>query len=338
VRQTMKKVLRFGCIGCGGMGTLHVRNSKFIPGFQVAAYADVEEAKAKKFLNDFGGEYATDRAEKIIEDRTLDGILLQIGPQWHPKLGIAAAQAGKHIFVEKPIAATLKEADEFIHAVRKNKVKALVGFCNRLAPMVRRAKQLCPNPHYSFCMCAGSIVSQACHNLDLAVHLFHEAKLLTVYASGGRFYNLDPGLPVDSFSAVLRFADGSTHTYLQHGNAANAVLRKYHFQLFDDAACVYLAKRFKEVHYCTGPDTVAHSQIFEGPDFNPGTAPTMEDCRGPFGYMGHYEELVALAEAIRSDTEPPLTLEQGREVLRVEKAILESAATGKVIDMAGWRL
>ena len=332
----MNKVLRFGCIGCGAMGSLHVRNSKFVPEFQVVAYADVDEAKAKKFLAEYGGEYATDRAEKIIEDRSLDGILLQTGPQWHPKIGMAAAEAGKHIFVEKPMAATLPEADEFVRAVRKNKVKALVGFCNRLAPAVKRAKGLCPNPRYSFCMCAGSIVAQACHNLDLAVHLFHNSKLQTVYASGGRFYNLDAGLPVDSFSAVLRFADGSTHTYLQHGNTVNALLRKYHFQLFGDEVCVYLAKRFKEVHYCTGPDTVAHSLAFDGPDFSPSTTPAMEDSRGPFGYMGHYEELAALAEAIRSDTEPPITLEQGRQVLRIEKAIMESAATGKVIDMANW--
>lgn len=176
---------------------------------------------------------------------------------------------------------TLEAADELVNEVRKAGVKCLVGFCNRLSPMVRRAKQLCPHPRYSFCMSAGSVAAQACHNIDLAVHLFHEAPLVTVYASGGSFYGVDPDPPIDSFSAVLRFADDSTSNLLQHGRAFNAVLRRYHFQLFGEDVCVYLAKRFKAIHYSTGPDKV----------------------------------------------------EQGREVLRTEKAIIESAVMGKVIHM-----
>jgi len=57
--------LRFGCIGCGGMGTFHVLNSKYVPGMEVVAYADVVKGKAEKFLSDFGGEYATEDPDKI---------------------------------------------------------------------------------------------------------------------------------------------------------------------------------------------------------------------------------------------------------------------------------
>jgi len=318
------------------MGRLHVRNSQYVPGMKVVAFADVEESKAKKFLEEFGGEYATTDPQKVITDTSLDGVLIQTGPRHHPELGIAAARAGKHIFVEKPLAETLEAADEFVAAVRKAGVKCLVGFCNRLSPTVKRAKTLCPHPHYSFCMCSGGVVAQACHNLDLAVHLFHESLLVSVYASGGSFYGTDPNLRADSFAAVLRFEDGSTHNYLQHGRAYNAVLRKYHYQLFGDNACVYLAQRFKEVHYCTGPDQVAHTLAFQGPDFSEEAAPA-EDVRGPFGYMGHYEELVALVESIRNDTKVPITVEQGREVLRIEQAIIESVVTGQIIDMRSWQ-
>ena len=48
--------------------------------------------------------------------------------------------------------------------------------------------------------------------------------------------------------------------------------------------------------------------------------------------MGHCDELVALCEAIRNDTKPPMTVEEGRHVLQVEKAILESVSTSQVID------
>jgi hypothetical protein len=48
--------------------------------------------------------------------------------------------------------------------------------------------------------------------------------------------------------------------------------------------------------------------------------------------MGHYDELAALCQAIRDDTDPPMTIEHGRHVLQVEKAIFEAIATGRVVD------
>ena len=93
-----RNILRFGCIGCGGMGRLHMSNSKFVPGMQVVAYADLEEAKATEFLDRFGGEYATSDPYRVITDDSLDAVLIQTGPESHPVLGIAAAQAGKQAY------------------------------------------------------------------------------------------------------------------------------------------------------------------------------------------------------------------------------------------------
>src|SRR4051812_24936916 len=78
------KTLRFGVIGCGGMGSLHVMNSKFVPGMQVVAYADVKRENADKFLKDFGGEYATTDIDRLIGDKSLDGVLIQTGEKHHP--------------------------------------------------------------------------------------------------------------------------------------------------------------------------------------------------------------------------------------------------------------
>jgi predicted dehydrogenase len=76
-----------------------------------------------------------------------------------------------------------------------------------------------------------------------------------------------------------------------------------------------------------------YATAFSGPDFSPtGQGEHFKDVRGPHGYTGHYDELVALCEAIRNDTEPPMTVEEGRHVLQVEKAIRESVQTGQVID------
>jgi len=251
----------------------------------------------------------------------------------HPRLVIGAAQAGKHIFCEKPIARTLQEGQQALEAVEKAGVKFVFGVCNRLAPLVRRAKRIVPDPVYSLCQCAETVTGQAVHNLDLAVNLFHESPLVKVYAQGHQVWNLDPHLPADSFAATLTFADGSVHCYLQHGASRNGTLRKYHYQLFGKDRCVYLAERFKKciVHNAAG--NVTQAMVFDGPDFGGEGA---DDVRGPFGYMGHYDELAHLCDCIRSNSQPEMTVRDAVYVLAVEKAILESITTGDPVDFTAF--
>jgi predicted dehydrogenase len=327
------KTLRFGVIGCGGMGGLHVMNAKNIPGMEVVAYADVRKEAAETFLKNYGGDYATNDADRLFGDKNIDGVLIQTGERFHPALGISAAKAGKHIFMEKPIAVTIEDALELESTVRKSKVKFLVGLCNRLAPAVKRAKQLLPRPWITYGQCSDSVSAQACHNLDLIVHLFHTAPLVSVYASGGSYYGLDAHLPADSFIATLRFGDGTQACYIQHGKAYNALMTKYSFQLFGKDRSVFLSRRFKDCHLSTNLKAPDFSNVFDGADFSPlNPAEHHKDVRGPHGYMGHYDELVALRDAILNDTEPPMTIEHGRHVLQVEKAIFESVTTGTLID------
>lgn len=318
-----KKDLRFGVIGCGNMGSgVHCPNMNAIFGARTVAYCDIVEGKAKELLEAYGGEYITTDANRIFSDKNIDGVLIQVGPAEHSKLVQAAAKLGKHIFVEKPIAIELSDALETVKVVEKSRVKFIFGTCNRLAPMVKIAKRMCPSPLYSYCQCTDSVTDQACHNIDLAVNLFHESSLEKVYASGGQFWNLDPHLPVDSFSALLTFSDGSTHTYLQHGKAYNPMLKKYHYQLFGKDCCIYLARRFKECHLMKTKDKVEQSWIFDGSDID----------RGPFGYMGHYDELQELVNCIRNGGNGTMTVRDAAYILAVEKAILKSIEDGEVIN------
>lgn len=320
--ESVEKKLRFGVIGCGLMAKLvHCPNMKAISGAETIAYCDIDQSKAAELRELFGGEYVTSSAEDLFADDSLDGVMIQIGPDHHPRLVQKAARAGKHIFVEKPIAIDLQDALKTKTVVEEADVKLMFGTCNRLAPNVKRAKQMCPNPVQTFCQCSDTITHQAVHNLDLAVNLFHEAPLLQVSASGKQVWGLDPHLPADSFSAILTFADQSVHTYIQHGEAYNPMLKKYHYQLFGRENCVYLAKRFKECHLMTNHKDVDKSWIFQGDDTD----------RGPQGYMGHYEELYELVQAIRTDGICTMSVRDAAYVLAVEKAILHSIETGETV-------
>lgn len=311
--------LKFGLIGCGGMANTHASNIKKIENAEVIAYCDIVKEKAEGFLSKFGGKYTTDNAQDIFDDTEIDGVFIVTSGHGNPaymhaELGIKAANAGKHMFIEKPISTTLEEADKLVEAVNEAGVKFQLGFCFEYSPTIKRAKKLMPHPAYSVCQCAATLRGQACHNIDLIVHKFHDAKLASVYASGEKYFNFDKHLPIDSFAAVLKFEDGSTSSYVQHGTM-NKKLNKFQFQLFGPEGCVFLGDRFRDVLWY------------------PARGEPAEPYRDEVMYMGHFQEVEDFTKCIIEDRQPINTVEQGRYVLALEKAIIESAVTGKVIKI-----
>jgi predicted dehydrogenase len=318
---TMVRTLKFGFIGCGGIANVHAANIKKIQNGEVVAWCDIVKEKANGFLSKFGGKYATDDAQDIFDDPEIDAVFILTSGHgdcayMHAELGIKAAEAGKHIFLEKPIASTLGEADKLVDAVNDAGVKFQLGFCFEYSPTIDRAKKLMPNPAYSVCQCAATLTGQACHNIDLIVHKIHDARLISVCASGGKYFGFDKHLPIDSFAAVFKFEDGSSSSYVQHGTM-NHKLNKFQFQLFGPEGCVFLADRFRDVLWY------------------PASGQQAEPYRDEVMYMGHFQEIEDLAKCIIEDRQPVNTAERGRYVLAVEKAIIQSAITGEVIEMGG---
>ena len=139
------KKVTFGVVGCGGMATqVHCPNLAAVEGAETVAYCDLDESRAKELLDVHGGSYATTEPDKIFGDPDIDAVLIQTGPRAHPILVQVAAKAGKHIFVEKPLAVELQDALETVRAVEEAGVKFIFGTCNRLASMVQRAKRCAP--------------------------------------------------------------------------------------------------------------------------------------------------------------------------------------------------
>lgn len=324
--KTEQRVIRFGMIGCGKMAlTVHGPNLAAMPGVEVKAFCDLEESQAHKVQQLFGTGYVTTRLEDVLQDPEIDAVTITVGPKAHPSLVQAAARAGKHIFVEKPLAVTIEDALATAKVVEDAGVKFIHGTCNRLAPMVRIAKRACPTPLYSFAHSGSTVTHQAVHQIDLAINLFHDSPLERVYASGGQMWGLsaDKHLPADSYFAVLTFADGSTHTYFQHGNVYNTFHGKYHFELYGKTDCVFVAKRYKECHHMRD-GKVERSWVFEGSDSD----------RGPLGYMGHYDELADLVACIRNGGTPAMTVRDAAYTNAVENAILKSIETKAVVEIA----
>lgn len=125
--------LRFGLIGAGRIGTHHARTlAQRLPGATLVAVADPAPGAAARLADRFGARGVTEPAQLIGAD-DIDAVAITSSSTAHAALCIEAAAAGKAIFVEKPMAMTLEEADSVIAAVEAAGVPLQVGFNRRFA-------------------------------------------------------------------------------------------------------------------------------------------------------------------------------------------------------------
>ncbi len=145
----MTKPLNVGIIGYGFMGRTHSNAYRKVANFFDVPYKPVlkticglEEKEAKAFADRWGFEsYVTDW-RKVIDDKKIDVVDICVPNNYHAEIAIAAAQAGKMIICEKPLARTGAEAEPMVQAVEKAGVANMVSFNYRRVPAVTMAKQL----------------------------------------------------------------------------------------------------------------------------------------------------------------------------------------------------
>lgn len=128
----MEKKLKIGVIGAGRIGKLHANNLKSaVPGAEVAAISDVNFAAAKALAEKLGVSKVYEDYQKILEDKEIDAVFICASTDMHSPISIASAQAGKHIFCEKPIDHDLEKIATVLKEVKKAGVKYQVGFNRR---------------------------------------------------------------------------------------------------------------------------------------------------------------------------------------------------------------
>ncbi|MFQ6035185.1 MAG: Gfo/Idh/MocA family protein [Sedimentisphaerales bacterium] len=145
----MKKKLNIGLIGYGFMGRTHSNAYRKVNNFFDVPYEPVlqvvcglAEDEAKAFAERWGYQsYATDW-RKVIEDKSIDVVDICVPNDLHAEIAIAAAQAGKAICCEKPLALNAAQGEEMVRAVEKAGVANVVSFNYRRVPAVTLAKKL----------------------------------------------------------------------------------------------------------------------------------------------------------------------------------------------------
>jgi phthalate 4,5-cis-dihydrodiol dehydrogenase len=133
--------LGLGVIGLGMAGAVMVRAAARHPGVVLTAAADPQAAPREAFARDFNARTYAD-ARALCEDSAVEAVYIATPHQFHAEHAIAAAEHGKHVILEKPMALTLADCDRIIAAVDRAKVHLIVGHTHAFDPAVREMRRL----------------------------------------------------------------------------------------------------------------------------------------------------------------------------------------------------
>ena len=216
-------------VGAGRMAQTHVKALRAVPELELIAVCDPVPENAARLAQALG--VAVKTLEETLTDPELDAVIITAPTQAHAALIQRAAEAGKHIFVEKPLTATLAEAKDIVQVVQKTQVQCQVGFQRRFDPAYVEAKRAItagelgqllsfrgvsrdPSPpRLEFLKTSGGLM------LDLGIHDLDTMRFLVgevaeVYAAGSvqKMPELAEYGLFDSAVATIRFENGALGT------------------------------------------------------------------------------------------------------------------------------
>ena len=120
-----------GIIGAGYMGRTHAQHYSQLKGARVVAVCDVDQVAAQELAAEVGAELVTTNFRELVTSPTLDVVSICTPDALHRGPAVAAAEAGKHILLEKPLATTREDAEAIINAAEQHHVVLALGFVSR---------------------------------------------------------------------------------------------------------------------------------------------------------------------------------------------------------------
>jgi predicted dehydrogenase len=136
------ETVRVGFVGCGRVTeTHHLAALRRVRGVEAVALSDVDAARLSSVADAYGVARRYEDWRGLLEDERVDAVAVCVPPALHASVALAAIDAGKHVFIEKPLALTLEECDSLeAAAARAASLKAAVGFNMRRHRLVREAR------------------------------------------------------------------------------------------------------------------------------------------------------------------------------------------------------
>ena len=325
-------MLNVAVVGTGTLGSSHAANFAQIDGCQVKRVYDVLPEASQKCAELVGAEVAGDVAECYGDD--IDVVVVTTPTPFHAQYCVQAAQAGKHIFCEKPLARTIEQGEEVITAVEAAGVTMTVGHVLRLFPEYATAHEMIVNGELGnigmvsmtrintmpggnswfgdFEASGGVLFDMSIHDIDWLLWTFGKPERIYMKGLCEHMPKLDYAL------CTLRFP-GGTIAHLE-GSWADLGLFRTSFEIagsegllsHDSTANVTLTVQKRTTEEAAADEV----QVPSSP-----------------AYKSQYlieDEL--FIEAIRTGGPPPVSVSEALEAIKVAQAALRSAQSGAVVQ------
>jgi predicted dehydrogenase len=131
------KQVNLGIIGIGNQGKVSLFNSLRLKETKVLGAADLSQ-KALRYAKNRGVKNVYADYEDLLKNDGIDGVVVNLPNFLHLEAAVKAAEAGKHILLEKPLARNVEEGEKILSAVRRNGVKLMIGYVLRFNPVLRK--------------------------------------------------------------------------------------------------------------------------------------------------------------------------------------------------------
>lgn len=308
---------------------------------QVRGFADVNLPAAESLAGQFQATPHQDYRH-ILDDPTLQAVAICSATDTHARLIVEAAQAGKHIFCEKPIDYDLQKIDAALAAAEGAGVKLMIGFNRRFDPNFRKVRELvsagkvgdvhllritsrdpAPPPVEYVRVSGGMFLDMTIHDFDMACYLTG-SEVVEVFAAGGVL--IDPAIgaagDIDTALVTLKFANGAMGAI---DNSRKAVYGyDQRVEVFGSAGMVSVSNNTPDRHILSDAQGV-HAAL------------------PLYFFMQRYTEsfiaeMTEFVQCLQKDTAPPVTGRDGRRPVVIGLAAQKSLRENRPVRVTQERI
>lgn len=318
-------MLKIGILGAGHLGKIHLKLANQSDKYELIGFYDPNADNAKKVETEFGYK-SFDTISELID--AVDVVDIVTPTLSHYECAKEAILAGKHIFIEKPIANSVEEAEEIIELAKKYNVQGQVGHVERFNPAFKAVKDKIQNPMFIETHRLAEfnprgtdvpvVLDLMIHDIDAILSVVN-SKVKEIHASGVAVISDSP----DIANARIEFENGCVANITSSRISLKNMRKSRFFQKDAYISVDYLEKNCEVVKMKDAPEKAGEwdmilqnaegvrKQIyFDNPDVPPNNA--------------ILDELESFADAINNNTTPVVTLEDGTDALRIAYQIIEA--------------
>ena len=318
-------MIKVGVLGAGHLGKIHLRLLDASDYYQLVGFYDPNTQNAKVLTKEKGYKLF-DSVEALVEASEMIDIVTPT--PCHHELALKALDSGKHIFIEKPIANNLLEAQEITLKAKNNNVLGQVGHVERFNPAFKAVKGYITHPMFieSHRLAEFNprgtdvpvVLDLMIHDIDILLSIVKE-KVKSVSASGVSVISSTP----DISNARIEFENGCVANLTASRISLKKMRKTRFFQKDAYISVDFLEKKVEVVKMKNAPQTPEDfAMILENADGQKKQIyfenPNIEDSNAI------KEELETFAHAIQKQEEPIVTLQNGTDALDLAYQVIEA--------------